>query len=40
MVRELNEDVIELGAASKETHGQGQVPADEILGQVTGLSDD
>lgn len=40
MVRELNEDVIELGAASEQTHGQGQVAADEILGRVTGLSDD
>lgn len=40
MVRELNEDLIELGAASEETHGQGQIPADEVLGQATGLSDD
>ena len=40
MVRELSEDVIELGAASGETHGVGPQPTDDILGQVVGLSDD
>ncbi|TCU51837.1 hypothetical protein EDF58_11810 [Novosphingobium sp. PhB57] len=40
MVRELDEDVIELGAASAETHGSGPQPSDEALGQVFGLSDD
>jgi hypothetical protein len=40
MVRELNEDLIELGAASEETHGVGPQPTDDVLGQAIGLSDD
>lgn len=40
MVRELNEELIDLGTASEETHGTGPQPSDEILGQVAGLSDD
>lgn len=34
-------DVIELGAASVETHGQGVLPGDEVIGRkFEGLSDD
>lgn len=38
---ERSGDLIELGAASMETHGGGPMPIDEALGfPVAGLGDD
>lgn len=38
---ERENDVIELGAASVETRGQGVLPGDDFIGQKhAGLSDD
>jgi len=35
------DEVIELGAATVETHGMGALPGDEFIGQKhAGLSDD
>ncbi|UIJ44793.1 benenodin family lasso peptide [Sphingomonas cannabina] len=38
---EREDDVIDLGVASVETQGPGQLPGDEVLGRIVpGLSDD